>query len=343
MKLKKSQKFTIAAAALAALLLTAVLVIGLNSDGFHLGGTSPAAMNFHNEEVIPLGEEDTVDIVEVSWVSGPVTLGKSPDSSIHVVERASREIRQEDAMQAAYSGGKLTVRWDGQWFRKWINWSIFSFGRDDKALEVLLPGDGTLAGLNVSNTSGDITIADFSAEELNVSSTSGNLILSAVSGTQSFHVSTVSGDVRVEGAGAGELNASTTSGSLELKATTAQELHISTTSGSCQYTGAAQELKASTVSGELLADLTQCPAQAAMESVSGSVRLGLPENDGFTAVYSSVSGDFQSDFPTTGSVGKRDGTVVYGTGSAKLRFSTTSGEIAVSRTKAADSPTPPAA
>ncbi len=259
------------------------------------------------------------------------------------MERASREIRQEDAMQAAYSGGKLTVRWDGQWFRKWINWSIFSFGRDDKALEVLLPGDGTLAGLNVSNTSGDITIADFSAEELNVSSTSGNLILSAVSGTQSFHVSTVSGDVRVEGAGAGELNASTTSGSLELKATTAQELHISTTSGSCQYTGAAQELKASTVSGELLADLTQCPAQAAMESVSGSVRLGLPENDGFTAVYSSVSGDFQSDFPTTGSVGKRDGTVVYGTGSAKLRFSTTSGEIAVSRTKAADSPTPPAA
>ncbi len=331
-KLKKSQLFTIIASAIAALLLTAVLLIGLRSDGFHLGGTDPAAMSFHNEEVIPLGQDEALELVDVSWVSGPVVLGKSPDNSIHVTERASREIGQENAMKVAFSGGKLTVRWDGQWFRKWINWSIFNFGRNDKSLEVLLPGDGSLTGLSVSNTSGDITMEGFSAEELNVSSTSGDLHLTGLSAAQSCNVSTVSGDVSMDGITAGDLNASTTSGSMDLGGMTSQVLHISTTSGDCQYIGTAQELSASTVSGELLAGLTQCPAQAAMESVSGSVELGLPENDGFTAVYSSVSGDFQSDFPTTGSAGKRDGTVVYGTGSAKLRFSTTSGEITISRT-----------
>lgn len=329
--MKKSQIFTIVTFSVAALLLTGVLVVGLNTDGFHFGKWAEEPMGFHNAEKIELTGDEAVELVDISWVEGPVTVGRSPDGNIYLTESAHREIGEEDAMSASFSGGKLTVRWDGQWFRRWINWSIFNFGSSAKELEVLIPGDGALDGISISNTSGDVTVEGFSGEEMNFSSTSGDLRLKGLAVEKQLNTSTVSGDIVLDGVRAGELNASTTSGELEMEAMEAEKLNISTTSGECVYSGGAKELHASTVSGEMEFALTECPAQAELESVSGDVTLALPDNDGFTANYSSVSGEFESEFPTTGSKGKHDGTAVYGTGSAKLRFSTTSGEMEINR------------
>lgn len=329
--MKKSQIFTIATFSVAAVLLTGILVVGLASDGFHFGEWAGEPMGFHNAEKIELSGDEAVEQVEISWVDGPVTVGRSPDGNIYLTESARREIGEEDAMSAAFSGGKLTVRWDGQWFRRWINWSIFNFGRSSKELEVLLPGDGALEDISVSNTSGDVAVEGFSGKEMSFSSTSGDLRLEGLTAEEQLNASTVSGDIMLDGVRAGELDISTTSGSLEMDAMEAETANISTTSGECVYSGRAKELHGSTVSGEMEFALAECPAQAELESVSGDVSLGLPDNDGFTASYSSVSGSFDSEFPTTGDKGKHGGTAVYGTGSAKLRFNTTSGEMEINR------------
>lgn len=330
MKLKKSQIFTIVTFSTAALLLTGILVIGMNTDGFRFGEIMNEAMGFHNAEKVELSQDEAVEEVEINWVAGPVTVGKSPDNNIYVTESAYREIGEEDAMKVSFSGGKLTVRWDGQWFRRWVNWSIFNFGRGDKALEVLIP-ESESVDMSVSNTSGGVRVEGFAGKGMSFSSTSGDLLLAGLTVEKDLNASTVSGDIIMDGVAGGELNISTTSGSLKMEGMTAESLNISTTSGESAYSGGAKEIHGSTVSGEMDFALTECPAQAALESVSGDVTLGLPENDGFTAIYSSVSGEFESDFPTTGDKGKHNGTVSYGTGSAKLKFSTTSGEMEITR------------
>ena len=56
----------------------------------------------------------------------------------------------------------------------------------------------------------------------------------------------------------------------------------------------------------------------------------LPENEGFTARYSTMSGGFRTDFPVSGLGGKK-GQAVYGSGKTQLEFSSTSGSISVKK------------
>ncbi len=327
--LKKSQIFTIAACSAAAVLLTGVLVAGMAGDGFSFGKEEAGPGNCQNREDLSLDGEKLA-AVEVSWVAGPVTIGKSPDGDIHIIESARREITQEDAMQVTLGGGKLTVRWDGQWFRRWINWNLFGSGH--KALEVQLPApaEGELVDMKISNTSGDIKAEGFSGNEMHFSSTSGDILLKAVSAQEKFQASTVSGDMTFEEASCGELEASTTSGSMTFEGITAETLGLNTTSGDCKFTGGAQAVHANTVSGEIWVELSRRPDEVEMDSVSGDVWLGIPENDGFIADYSSVSGDFETEFGEPG--GGKSGKLRYGAGGAEFGFHTTSGSMSIFRT-----------
>lgn len=67
-----------------------------------------------------------------------------------------------------------------------------------------------------------------------------------------------------------------------------------------------------------------------MTSVSGGLTLALPEDAGFEAAFSSMSGEFRSDFPVSGDRGP-SGRALYGDGRCKLEFATTSGSMVVAR------------
>ena len=56
----------------------------------------------------------------------------------------------------------------------------------------------------------------------------------------------------------------------------------------------------------------------------------LPEDAGFEAAFSSMSGEFRSDFPVSGDRGP-SGRALYGDGRCKLEFATTSGSMVVAR------------
>ena len=86
----------------------------------------------------------------------------------------------------------------------------------------------------------------------------------------------------------------------------------------------------STISGVVEAALAACPQQARMTSVSGGLTLALPEDAGFEAAFSSMSGEFRSDFPVSGDRGP-SGRALYGDGRCKLEFATTSGSMVVAR------------
>ena len=106
---------------------------------------------------------------------------------------------------------------------------------------------------------------------------------------------------------------------------------LSSVSGGLWYQGQADELSAGTQSsGAVEAALAACPQQARMTSVSGGLTLALPEDAGFEAAFSSMSGEFRSDFPVEREPGP-SGRALYGDGRCKLEFATTSGSMVVAR------------
>ncbi len=329
--MKRSQKFTVAACTVAAVVLTCVLVVALAYDSFAFDDeTEKIQRAYTNSETLDPAEVP-VSSLEVSWVDGPVTIGHSPDGLIHITEKAHKAIDEGDRMDVSVKSGRLTVRWDSQWFRRWINLGFF--GRNDKALEVLLPGElaAGLEEVSVSNTSGEITAEDLGADLMAVSSTSGDIGLKACTAEQGLSVDTVSGDIELEAVTGGErLGVHTTSGSVELEQAYSQELSLGTTSGSCQVEGRAEKLHMSSVSGKLEAELESVPEEARMEAVSGQLTLKLPKSAEFIAHYSSVSGNFSTDFSGEMEGGK-SGSVRCGSSSSQIVMSTTSGNMKVEK------------
>ncbi len=330
MKLKKSQIFMIITFGAAALLLTMVLAAGLSSDRFGFGEKETGPRTHANtHDVDPVEAEVTA--LEIKWLDGPVTVGASPDGMIHITERSHRQLKEDQQMEVTVKSGALSVRWDSQWFRRWVN--IGWFGMLDKELEVLLPPAlaQELTSLKVENTSDSLTVAGCHASELAFSNVSGVIQVSGCAAEEQLSASTVSGDIILTGTTCDEaMQLNTTSGSVSVEDGFSQELSISTVSGGCRYHGSASALFLHTVSGGMQAELNNSPDEAGMEAVSGSLRLALPEETGFTAEFSSVSGAFRTDFPVESASGK-SGKARCGTGAAVIRMSTTSGDMSIEK------------
>lgn len=330
MKLKKSQIFLIITAGAAALLLTMVLVTGLSTDHFGFGqGNSGPRTNTNAHLVDPV--ESEVTGLEVKWLDGPVTIGSSPDGMIHITERSSRQLKEDQKMEVSVKSGVLSVRWDGQWFRRWIN--ISWFGMLDKELEILLPSGlaQELTELKAESTSDALNVTGCHAKKMAFSNVSGAIRLTDCAASEGLSASTVSGDLAFTGTTCDEdMDLSTTSGSVAVEGGFSQELRVNTVSGECLYRGSARTLFLHTVSGDMQAELNNSPDEANLEAVSGALRLALPEESGFVAEYSSVSGEFTTDFAVERGSGK-SGRARYGTGASAIRMSTTSGDMTIQR------------
>ena len=172
-------------------------------------------------------------------------------------------------------------------------------------------GDLT-GGLAVSTTSGDVRLHDI-AGKLSVGSISGDVTLENgnVAGAA---VNTTSGEVSLDGV-AGALQLTSVSGGISVRDARDGQLAFSTTSGGIEYQGSLAPGGVNKV-----------------DTISGDVRLRLPESSGFRLDASTVSGDLSSEFEL------RDGgpilrglSGVAGDGSATLTIGTTSGDIRVER------------
>lgn len=105
-------------------------------------------------------------------------------------------------------------------------------------------------------------------------------------------------------------------------------LDIESVSGSVDVRCALNSLECESVSGSCSIYPTNIPKQLNLESVSGSLILGIPEDVGFRVDLDSVSGKIRSDFGTT----FQDGQQVYGDGSCQIDAETVSGDIQILRT-----------
>lgn len=121
-----------------------------------------------------------------------------------------------------------------------------------------------------------------------------------------------------------ELNVSSVSAPLRLSGLETASADLASVSGGVYYSGAAEELSVSTVSGGVELRPERTPDRLTADTVSGGVTIALSETD-WTLDFSTVSGHFSSDFyPDMG-----DGLshVSLGDGPRVIYVSTTSGSL----------------
>lgn len=300
-----------------------VLVYGL-STGFGIGDILPALGDESSYAVPKVYEEETenLDTVDIDWVSGPVKLAFYSGSTVRVTETSQRTLKQSECLQMSVSDGTLKIQFDDD-----NGFFGLSFGfKNSKMLTVEIPQQfaDTMEQVKISTVSGDIDVADFTMQEGSFQSTSGDISLQKLQ-ADNMKVSSISGELYCANLTAkNKLALQTTSGDQRLAAVQCSSLDFGSVSGRIEADFTADALSGSSVSGDLTFTAQKWPQTANLESVSGTVRLtaAAPEA-GFTCAFSSLSGSFDSDF----AVQKKNDDYINGAGGAKLKISTTSGDV----------------
>lgn len=169
-------------------------------------------------------------------------------------------------------------------------------------------GTGLEVGqLSVKTANGDAQVNDLGCQELIFHSASGDLDGAGINSV-SVAANTASGDVQLAGVFG--------------------TVKVGTASGDVTLAGSVRELRCSSASGDVEAELQQVPEQMELGSKSGDCEVIMPDGQGFTLQFSTVSGELDSDFPLVGPIGKRSGEAIYLDGGGRVfRVSSVSGDI----------------
>lgn len=306
-----------------ALLLLALLGAGLSgrlsSRGreaaqsllpFSSGNSSGAGQSFDYAQSerysIGAGSALAADIqhIDIQWIEGGVTVIAGEGDAITFGEE-SRYALEDDRYKMHYfvENGTLHI----QYCASRIPLNILqSFG---KSLTVVIPKGHALDSMDLEVVSARLEVSDVQAQSIEIEAVSGAVELAGIK-ARALDLETVSGRTRLDGLEVDELSVEGVSGTLEITDSALQDVDCALISGTMRIEPGAgiRSINASTV--------------------SGSIRIALPEMPGFTAQYSEGSGRFQSDFPVE-YLSKR--TAVYGDGGAEFDFSTISGSIKIEK------------
>lgn len=303
--MKTSAVIRIVVWTLVALMLTGLLLAGVGGYSFFNRYLSSHDMAYSDGD-IKLGggnvNASNINRIEVEWVAGEVNISPTDGSEITFEESSRHEIRASDRMYYDVSDGRLTIRFR----RRKDDWHIFGINRSlDKKLTVKLPRElfNRLDTLDVMSVSALVNVDGVKAEEIVIDS--------------------VSGGIKLAGITCDELEVSTVSGAVTGDRITARKVDSEAVSGRRSLSGSMEEINIDGISGGTDIVSAICPSRVNVDTVSGSVTLTIPENDGFTAKYDKVSGSVNTEFEATHS----KNTITYKNGGARFDFTSISGSV----------------
>lgn len=246
------------------------------------------------EQSIP----DEVDSLDISWRGGDVLFYETDADEIKIIQHGVKNTPEAQFFTTTLNGGTLTVKDGKKAAGLWIGPFSYSIGSD---LDIYLP-QKMYRALSVETVGGDVNIRGWNAERIDLKS--------------------VSGDLSLEGAYT-ELSMHTTSGEMIARSIQTEQLSIGTVSGDASVSGSIGKIDAGSTSGEIILRSEILPESTSIHTVSGDISLGIPENDGFTLHFNSVSGDLSTSFQTYGD----KHTMQYKDGGAQIDLNTTSGDV----------------
>lgn len=256
--------------------------------------------------------------IDVQVVNGDVTirLADDPDADILLTGDAEElEARLSDR-------GVLSIRQGKTVSRSFF----FNWGLDAADVELTLPRR-MWEGLNLSTNSGDIDIdAGLEVQRLVVKTTSGDVQLNDLT-FQELLFKSASGDLDTGGLRGRSVQAETASGDVQLTGEI-DTLRAGTASGEIELNGQVHTIVCSTASGDVEVRSETMPEHLEISSKSGDCKVLIPDGEGFTLHYSTVSGELKSDFPLVGPLGFRTGEAMYLDGGGRAyRMTSVSGDL----------------
>ncbi|BDF59593.1 hypothetical protein CE91St36_24100 [Christensenellaceae bacterium] len=284
--------------------------VGINLNGFfdQLPDDAQTSTNFEKDS-------NGIKRISLQFVEERVEVVLSDDAMIRAEQTSNKQLDEEDIMHYGTKNGELLVQ-SGR-----VKRTIFTDWGKSKDIKVTLYIPKDYAGtLEVSTVSGSITSRGVGAKRGVFDTTSGMIALSnGIFGE--MKTDSTSGSIEVNGISADTFRADTVSGAISAQGTFL-DTDISSTSGSVTVTTEkAGKMSADTTSGAVRfacgnADKLE---EISADTISGAVEIILPENDGFTLSYDTVSGSTRNDFAM-----KND---QYGNGGIELNINTVSGSL----------------
>ena len=247
-----------------------------------------------------------ITCINISWLSGQVDITRYDGDEIIFNESANRELSEEQMMRYKVNGNELKIIFSDE--SKFLPKGLFN--NLQKTLTLCIPKD--LQILITDTVSAGISVDSITTEILKLNTVSGSVNAVNVSVSTEIKVSTVSGSIYID------------------NVTAFREIDTHSVSGSIKLNGikAFHNVRCDTVSGSINVQCMGCPQTSKCSTVSGRIEMSLPENDGFDAKYSSVSGKMTCGFPCMIEKNR----LIYKDGGAELKFSTVSGGISINRT-----------
>lgn len=292
--------------------IVSVLLIGLLMVGIigirNYGALNFKLFSFSNDDLDKMStgsaefDKNEVKSIDINWTSGTVEIKNGNTNKVEISENMSYDENSDNAMRWSLDDGKLKIYDSKNAFG--FHW--FSFSMSPKKLTVTLPESISLDEFDISSASADFTAESINADTLDIETASGKITVDSFEGKKA------------------DIN--TASGTIDLNRVLAEDVDVETISGECTVTGKIEKLNVSGVSSVLNLTVGKNNSEINVETVSGNVNINTNcDESGFTANYSSVSGNFSSDFAGT----NKNGKFIYGSGKADYNISTVSGNINV--------------
>ena len=251
----------------------------------------------HPGAVLSIGESEDIRKIDISWLSGGVSVqAVGQTSQITVQEDATAELAEDEKLVCTVDGDTLRIR-----FMSDANRDGFE---GEKFLTVSLPWElvknAHFEEIDIETTSAYAYVSA-DAQKIKLSTVGGDARVMGAS-CPAVEIETVSGNVGVVDGTWTKVELSTVSGAIEL-AGDAESAEIETTSGKVDIAGALGALDFESVSGDLIL-ATERALRLDAEAESGSIHLTLPAQDGFTLAHETKSGAFRS------ALTEREGTLI---------------------------------
>lgn len=290
-----------------AITLTLFLIPGFSLGKISISLPAFSGYKYENADKYVAGDisykTDGINRVDVSWISGEVNVEVWDGDEISVSETGNTDGSEKSKVHTAIIDGTLMIKFAAS--------GKIKTNMSGKQLTVKVPANAKLSVTDVEAVSADVNIgAGLGSDVLAVESVSGRIAVKKFSGSE-IYIDTTSGNIKIDSASVVKAEVGSVSGDVGINDSDIISLDIETVSGKIYYSAASAKTMKSIDA----------------ESVSGDIKILLPEDAGFEAKLSSVSGDFDTDFACV----RKDKIYTCGDGSIKISADTTSGDLEINK------------
>lgn len=210
-------------------------------------------------------DADEITDMDIDWVSGSITIETYDGDEITFKE--SSRLEEKEKMRYRIKNGKVSVKFcESGW-----SFGILHINKQKpKDLTIMIPRDISLDSLDFSIVSSDIdSTGAYKVRDMNIDGVSGNINIADLT--------------------ADTVDIDNVSGKINFTRLATNKFTVDSVSGNCDMTGTANDFNFDMVSADITLDLDIAPRSIDVDTVSGRATIKMPET-GITVDNDTLSG-----------------------------------------------------